>query len=357
MKILILAGGQGTRLWPLSRKQKPKQFQKLISGKTMLQETVNRLNSKFPLKDIFISTNEQYVKEIKKEFPKLSRKNIISEPVSRERVAAIALFLVKLKKEDFHQPILVLPSDHLIKNKEKFQKAISIAEKFIKKNSKYIVVLGAQPNFPDTGLGYIKAGKVLEKVNGFQIRNVDFFKEKPNLKRTRAYLKSKDYLWNTAIYLFTPAFIEQQIKSFVPDSYKHYQNIKNALAKGDYKKAIQREYYNMDKVSLEYTILENSPKIAVIPVNLGWSDVGSWAVLKNCLCTPNKNYIKGNYIGIESKNVMVYGSSDKLIAGVGIKDLIIVMADDIILICHRDESQKVKDVIKKLEKQKKFNYI
>ncbi len=357
MKILILAGGQGTRLWPLSRKQKPKQFQKLISKKTMLQETVDRLSSQIPLKDIFISTNEQYFQEVKKELPKLPKKNIIAEPVPRERVAAIALFLARIEKKDFKEPILVLPSDHLIKQKNKFQKALFAGEKFIKENPEYIVVLGAKPNFPDTGLGYIKAGKTLEQVGDIEIKKIDFFKEKPNLQRTRAYIKSKNYFWNTAIYLFTPYFIEKQIKQFIPDNYKRYQKIKKAINTSNFDKILNKEYPEMDKVSLEYTVLENCKTVAVIPVDMGWSDVGSWAVLKNCLSSPNKNFIKGNYIGINSNNIMVYGSSDKLVASVGVKDLVIVSTDDIILICHKDESQNVKKIIEKLVKEKKFNYI
>lgn len=357
MKILILAGGQGTRLWPLSRKQKPKQFQKLISKRTMLQETVDRLSTKISLKDIFISTNEQYFEEVKAELPKLSKKNIITEPVPRERVAAISLLLTRINKKDYKEPVLVLPSDHLIKQKIKFQEAILAGEKFIKENPEYIVTLGAKPNFPDTGLGYIKAGKILKQANNIKIRKIDFFKEKPNLQRTRTYIKSKDFFWNTGIYLFTPDFIEKQIKQFIPDNYKRYQKIKKAVDTSNFEKVLNQEYPEMDKVSLEYAILENCKTVAIIPVDMGWSDVGSWAVLKNCLSSPDKNYIKGNYIGINSNNIMVYGSSDKLVASVGVKDLVIVSTNDIILICHKDESQNVKKIIEKLEKEKKFNYI
>jgi len=359
MKILILAGGQGTRLWPLSRKQKPKQFQKLISNKTMLQETAERLFPFFSFKDIFISTNEEYIKEIRTEFPKLPKENIIAEPMSRERVAAIILSIAKLRSEELRKPILVLPSDHSIKKKVEFQKAILAGEKFIKKNPEYIAVLGVKPTFPDTGLGYMKAGKTLKTFNGIKINRLDFFKEKPNLKRTRSYFKDKSYFWNTAIYIFTPSLILKQIRKFVPDNYKRYQRIKKVKFASwrKFPKVIQKEYSEMDKVSLEYTVLENYQNVAVIPVDMGWSDVGSWTVLKDCLSLPNKNFIKGNYIGINSKNVLVYGSFNKLVASIGIKDLIVAVTDDIILICNRKDSQKVRQLVKKLEKQKKFNYI
>lgn len=357
MKTLVLAGGRGTRLWPLSRKHKPKQFQKLISEKTMLQETVSRLFPLFGWKDIFISTNKQYVKEVRTELSELPKENVIAEPVSRERVASLALFLAMIKNKEFDQPLLVLPSDHLIKKKKEFQEAILTGERFIKENPSYIIILGATPSFPDTGLGYIKKGRLLTQIKNRKIYKVAFFKEKPNLKRAKAYLKSKNYFWSTGIYIFIPSLMKELIEKFVPDNYKRYQRIQKAIEKGDFKKVLEKEYPKMDSVSLEYTIIENYKNVALIPVNMGWSDVGSWTVLKNCLSSPEKSFIKGNYIGIDSENVMVYGSSNNLVAGIGIKDLIIAYTDDIILICHKDKSQKVKEVIKKIEKQKQFDYL
>lgn len=357
MNILILAGGRGTRLWPLSRKAKPKQFQKLISDKTMLQETVCRLSPEFSLKNIFISTNKEYSSEVEKELPKTPKANIIIEPVSRERLASILLFMAKIKKEDFDNPILVLPSDHLIKNRKGFQKAISTAEMFIKSNPQYLVILSEKPTFPDTGLGYAKRGKLLKNIGKFKIYKTAFFKEKPNLKRAKEYLKSGNYFWNTAIYLFHPSLIEKLTEEFVPDNYRRYRTIKEARGKKNYNEIFQEEYAKMDNVSMEYSIIENYQNVALLPINVGWSDIGSWTVLKNCLSSPDKSFIKGNYIDVDSKNVMVYGSFNKLVAGIGIKNLVIVVTDDIILICDKDHSQKVKEIIKKLERNKDFGFI
>ncbi|MDD5433191.1 MAG: glycosyltransferase [Candidatus Pacebacteria bacterium] len=357
LRVLVLAGGKGMRLWPLSRNDKPKQFQKLTSTKTMLQETIWRLIPDISWQDIFVSTNIQYQDEVLGEVPKIPKENVIIEPMSRERMASLLLFLANLPKEFYNKPILVLPSDHLIKKIDLFKQAVFVGENFIKKNPDYILMLGAKPTFSDTGLGYVKKGRIISKSN-FNIFQTEAFVEKPNLQRANEFLQQGDYVWNTAIYIFTPTLILEQIKKFVPDNYQRFLNIQRAVGSLNFKAVLEKEYSRMDQVPLEFSVLENYDKVAVLEIEMGWSDVGSWSVLKGCLANGNQNFAKGNHIDLDSENVMVYGANNKqLVATVGVKDLIVVITDDIILVCNKNESQKVKQLAATLEKEQKFKYL
>lgn len=368
MKILILAGGRGTRLWPVSRKNKPKQFQKLTGDKTMLQETASRFLPAFKPSDIYISTNKEYRTEVAKELPGIPAKNIICEPANRERSAAFALAIVHFKnggsakithpsplsRGEYNETMVVMPSDHFIKKSERLLNAIVKADQFLEKHPDYLVALGIKPTDPETGYGYIKSGgKMIKKINSHRFLAVDKFIEKPNLEKAKKYLEDGNYFWNSGIYVWKTNTILERIKEFIPDIYSRYLKINKAFGTKSFDKVLAKEYPQMDKVSPEYTILENYKKIAVVPLEIGWSDVGSWSVLKDVLVKPkNKHYVKGEHLDIDSKNLLVYGSK-KLVITVGLKDLVIVDTDDVILICDKDETQKVKKVVEMLEKNKK----
>ena len=360
MKFLILAGGKGTRLWPVSRKNNPKQFQKLISDRTMLQETTDRILSAFKASDVYISTNKEYETEIIKELPEISQENIICEPANRERVAAFALAIAYFnnnksrKVKNGNETMVVMPSDHFIEKSERLLNAIISADKFLEKHPDYLVALGVKPTNPETGYGYIKSGeKIIEKINSHRFLEVDKFMEKPNLRTARQYVKNKNYFWNSGIYVWKTETILKGIKEFIPDIYERYLKINKAFGTKSFNKILAKEYPLMDKVSPEYAILENYKKIAVVQLKIGWSDIGSWSVLKDVLVKPkNRHYVRGEHLDIDSKNLLVYGSK-KLVITVGLKDLVIVDTDDVILICDKNETQKVKKAVEMLEKNDK----
>jgi mannose-1-phosphate guanylyltransferase len=241
----------------------------------------------------------------------------------------------------------------LIKNQDNFLKALKVGYEFVKKNPDCILLFGEKPKEPDIGLGYIKKGRLFEKINNFSFFKVDLFKEKPDLKTAQKFIESKKFFWNSGIFVFQPKLIEKLIKEFVPDNFKIYQKLKKNFGKKNFKEILKKEYPKMDSVSFDQSILENYTKNILLPVNFGWADIGSWSAVKKILAGEKKNLIKGNFIGIDSKDILVYGVSPQLVATCGVKDLIVVVTDDIILICSKNRAQDVKKLVERIEKEGK----
>ncbi|MDP3057640.1 MAG: sugar phosphate nucleotidyltransferase [bacterium] len=351
MKILIMAGGRGTRLWPLSRTEKPKQFQKLISDKTMLQETAERLLPLGSWSDIYISTSSYYVKEVQKELPNVLKENIIDEPVSRERASSIALSTAFFIKRCPDETVVIFPADHLIKKDKTLISAIKDGVAFLEKNSDYLLTIGVKPDAVDTGLGYIKKGGIFSKKGKRSVYKVEKFIEKPDLETAQKLIKSGEYFWNSGIYICKPKNLIEKYRKFVPDTYERILKFINAVDTLEYREVLEKEYPGSDPISFEYSIVENDNKVLMMPTDLGWSDIGSWAVLKDSLVKHNnKNFVKAAHLDIGSKDLLVYGSPKKLIATVGLKGLIIVDTPDVILICDKSQSQDVKKIVAMLEK-------
>ena len=346
--VLILAGGRGTRFWPKSRKNYPKQFLSLTGdGKTMIQITVERLLPLVQLEDIYISTNKDYRDIVKQQLPNLPEENILCEPVGKNTAPCIGLGAVHISKKYDDAIMMVLTSDHAIKMPDIFLDTLSKGCE-VAAHGKNIVTIGITPNYPETGYGYIKYDKAEKIIDSYK---VDSFKEKPDLETAKQYLATGEYLWNAGEFIWKVSTILNNMQMYIPDTYTKLMEIKNAIGTDHYDDVLFEKFSSMNKESIDYAILENASDIFVSPGNYGWDDVGSWLAVER-LQPKNEegNVIDGDVICINTKNSIIQGGS-KLIATVGIDDLVIVDTPDALLVASKEHCGEIKEVMAKLEKK------
>ena len=358
MKIIILAGGTGTRFWPQSREKTPKQFSSIIDKKSMIELTYERFLPAFKKSDIYFSTNKKFVPIIKKIFPKIPKKNIIIEPEKRDTAPAMGFVAAYLSLKFPNEPIVFIPSDHFIADVNKFIKILKLADKLIRKTNKMMDIAIA-PNFPSTVLGYTKIGKKYLEKNNITIYHFRGHVEKPEYNKAKKYLLSNDYLWHANFYMWTPRLFLQAYKKYSPQHYKHLKKIIENLKK---KKNIETEYCKMPKDSIDYAITEKmDPKdVLIIKGEFGWSDIGAWDVLYDQLSKQvdkNKNLVRAEWEGLDTSGCLIYGSKNKIIATIGLDDMVVIDTKDALLICPHGRAQDVKKIVESLKKKKKKKYL
>ncbi|MDO8513200.1 MAG: sugar phosphate nucleotidyltransferase [bacterium] len=358
MHAVIMAGGSGTRLWPMSRTNFPKQLHQLMSDKSLIQETFERLKSFLPVENIYISTAEKYLTETRRHLPELPEENYIIEPIARNTGPSLAYIAAFFAAKDPKSIVGTFASDHSIAKIEEFKKAIITAEKAIEYYPDHIVTIGLNPTSPDTGLGYIKMHNLKKTIDGTKIFSVEKFVEKPDLPTAKKYVSSWEYLWNASYFIWQADTLLDLFDKYAPEFRDPINNIQLALKKGNLKQIIAKEYDKMPAKPFDTVIMEKVKKVLVIPADLGWSDIGSWASLHDILATNTGSNIitKGNHIGIDNKNCLIY-AKDKLIATVGLDDVIVVDTDDVILICKKEHAHDIKKLIDKLKEEGKHLYL
>jgi len=344
MKYLILAGGSGTRLWPLSRKNYPKQFLNLVDDYSMLQNTAKRV-SKTDGADIYIITNaggkRVIMNQMRAIFQNYSENNIIIEPIGRNTAPAIAYSSIFFNNEDV---VTILSSDHHITNSAEFNRVLNEAEKIARMN--FIVTLGIIPTSPKTGYGYIKksANKIGE---GFVVEN---FVEKPTLSVAQDYLKDGSYYWNAGIFIFQIGFFLSELAKYSPQTYVITKSFESKIKNGN--SITVEEFKNYDNISIDYALMEKSDKIAVVPSDIGWSDIGSFQSLYEILPSDKDGVAtripKEKFINIDSKNILVFGGK-RIVSTIGLKNVAIIDTEDSLLISDFDGVEKIKEVVKTLE--------
>ncbi len=341
---LIMAGGQGTRFWPLSRTERPKQFLKLTDDQqTMLQQTVERINKLIPAEQIFIATNHRYKDPIREQLPAILPENIIIEPAQKDTAPAIGLTSLYIERKYPGAIVVVLPADHLIKDPERF---IDIIKKTVMAAviGKNILTIGINPTHPETGYGYIDYGDCTHTIDNDKIYRVKAFKEKPDRKKAEVFLQAGHYLWNSGMFIWQLNTIFEQIRIHLPDLSASLEQVKKVLGTAKEKEVMAQEFQQLAAVSIDYGIMEKAEDIYVIPGDFGWDDLGSWPALERIKkLDQDGNIIYGQHYGIDTKNSIIH-SKDKVVTTIGLEDIVIVNTEDAVLICDKKRAQEVKEI-------------
>lgn len=351
MKAVIFAGGVGTRLWPLSRRSSPKQFEKVIGEKSTLQLAAERLLPTFAWKDIYVATGAEYVKLVKSQLPQIPSKNIIGEPKMRDVGPAVGLATAILEKESPNTPMVILWSDHLVKKEELFRKILGIAEKIIIKNPPKIIFIGQRPRFPSQNLGWIEYGKKIKKEDEVEIYKFKSFRYRPDLDLAEKFFRSGHHAWNLGYFVTTPRFLWLQYKNFVPKIYQELTKIQAAWGTKNYSTVLKEVYPHIEKIHFDNAILERlDPDCAlVISENLEWSDVGAWEALKEALqASAEQNVTQGKVLLKDCQDCLVYNYTNQLVVTIDLDGYLVVNTNDVTLVCHKNSVPKIKKLVEEM---------
>ena len=340
-----MAGGIGSRFWPVSRTDNPKQFIDVMGvGRTMLQLTFERMERICPRDHIVIVTGEQYAARVREQLPGLLPHQVLAEPLRRNTAPCIAYVAWRIKKVDPQANLVVTPSDHIVMNTEEFKRVITSALKFTAETDA-IVTLGMQPTRPETGYGYIQADLASMSLRNREIYRVDSFKEKPDLKTAQEYLKQKEYYWNSGIFVWRVSTIVNAMRIYQPEIAKIFEGMFPVLGTAKEQTVVNKEFPKCPNISIDYAIMETADEIFVMPADFGWSDVGTWGSLITLADKDREgNAVIGNNVKLyESHGCMIHTVGEKRVVVQGLDNYIVAEKDNTLLICKLSEEQRIKE--------------
>jgi len=344
---VIMAGGRGERLWPLSTPERPKQFLRLGGEGTMLQETVVRISALIPEENIYVVTPKGFTGLVREQLT-IPEANVIAEPVGRNTAPCVGLAAIMLEAKDPQGVMVVLPADHVIKNQERFleilAKAIEVAAA-----GEHLVTLGIVPDQPATGYGYICRDELFAQSDAIGVYKVEEFTEKPDKETAERFLKEGGYYWNSGMFIWRIDVILAEIERHMPKLYAGLQEVKGYREKPDAANVLQAVYEKQDPISIDYGVLERSSRVLVIPADIGWSDVGDWSALDAIFeKDEHGNIVQAKHFRIDTANSVVYSTQDKPIATIGLENIVIIETEEALLVMDKTRAQKVREIIPKV---------
>jgi len=354
--VIILAGGAGTRLWPRSRAHMPKQLLDIVAKNTMLQETFARVMPLTSPQRIFIVTSDAYVPIVREQLPQLLPGNVISEPCAHNTAPCIGLAACYLRRLDPKGIMISVHADHVIRDEERYRRGVLAAMEAAREG--YLATLGARPTYPHPGLGYIRRGRLLMRAHGCEICEIAQFIEKPGEERAGRFLETGKYYWNIGSFVWQLPVILGEFEKLMPHLYAQLIIIDSSIGTSEERSVLERVWREVADEAIDTGIMERAERVAVVPMDIGWSDIGSWATVADILPADSENnVVVGEHIGMDTRDTLLYGTTDRLIATVGLRDMIVVDTDDAVLVCPKERAHDVKELVAKLRMASKDKYL
>lgn len=359
---VVLAGGSGTRLWPKSRDNTPKQFLKLGGDRTMMQRSVDRILPLIPWERVIVVTNAKYLEEVRAQLPEIPAENIVAESAKRDTAMAMAVGAVVAKHRDPDAVVVNIASDHVLKDEDEYRRVMTASIK-LASQKEHLITVGITPNSPNVNFGYIHVDGELTNVDGYSVSKVTSFKEKPDLETAKSFLAQGNYFWNANMYTWHVDAMMKAFQEHMPSMVPRLEAIASSLTAGNFSEVLASEYEAAEKVPIDIAISEKAKNLVLLPGNFGWDDIGMWSTVyelgekdENGTVVVRDSDDQTPLISIESKNNLI-AVNDRLVALVGVDDLVVIDSNNVLLILPRSRAAEVKKVVQKLEQEGQESYL